>query len=107
MSLATGRGLTVGVGGPAQSTRRPGGGSNGLRAGGRQRTTLERGMVRFLDGPAAGVDLLLLRAPLFLRVTRRSLEWDALDQFDDLPGADEEIIVYRRDGPPGWLHIYR
>jgi hypothetical protein len=54
-------------------------------------------VVSFLDGPAAGVTLSLRRVPKLLRVVRSSKgEWDALDQLDDLPAADERITIYRR-----------
>lgn len=53
-------------------------------------------MAQFLDGPAAGVSLLLNRAPYFLRAVVDSKgNWDALDQGDDLPKPDETIYVYR------------
>jgi len=64
-------------------------------------------MIRFLDGPAAGVTLMLKRAPLMLRVTRQVIArtWDALDQLEDEPDADEEIHLYRLDSPVGSCHI--
>jgi hypothetical protein len=63
-------------------------------------------MTRFLDGPARGVALMLRRAPLFLRVTRDADgNWDALDQLRDMPDAGESIVVYRRRGKAGALHI--
>lgn len=62
-------------------------------------------MTRFIDGPAAGKTLMLKRAPLFLRVTQRGDDWDALDQLDDQPAADEEIHVYRLQGQPGSVHM--
>ena len=66
-------------------------------------------MIRFLDGPAAGVTLVLRRAPLLLRVVSRApargdrdlfggLAWDALDQLGDEPRAGETIHVYLRVG---------
>lgn len=60
-------------------------------------------MVRFLDGPAEGVELALSRAPMFLRVVvdETTLKWDALDQLDDTPGPSERVHVYRRDGGTG------
>jgi len=63
-------------------------------------------MVRFLDGLAAGVVLLLHRAPPYLRVVR-SVDgtWDALDQLDDMPAPDETIHVYRREGPASTVHV--
>jgi hypothetical protein len=63
-------------------------------------------MTRFLDGPAAGVTLMLRRAPVFLRaVTTDGGTWDALDQLDDSPQSTERIVVYRLDGEPTWCHI--
>jgi hypothetical protein len=54
-------------------------------------------MVKFLDGPAAGVTLSLRRIPKLLRVVRSAAgEWDALDQLDDTPATDEKMYVYRR-----------
>ena len=53
-------------------------------------------MIRFVDGPAAGVVLSLRRTPVLLRVVRGpGGNWDALDQLDDTPAADEAIHVYR------------
>lgn len=53
-------------------------------------------MSRFLDGPAAGTDLLIRRAPTFLRVVIDPQgKVDALDQLEDEPGDDERIYVYR------------
>lgn len=55
-------------------------------------------MIRFLDGPAEGRDLMLRRAPHFLRVTtarrRGEVKVDALDQPDDEPTATETVHVY-------------
>lgn len=65
-------------------------------------------MVKFLDGPAAGVVLELRRAPVFLRVlqdTRGLNQWDACDQLTDAPCADEIVTVYVRIGAAGWIHI--
>lgn len=53
-------------------------------------------MTTFIDGPAGGKTLMLKRAPLFLRVTKKHDEIDALDQLDDTPRRDEEIFVYVR-----------
>lgn len=53
-------------------------------------------MTRFIDGPAAGESLMLRRAPYFLRVVQGPTgKWDALDQLDDRPSADETLVVYR------------
>lgn len=63
-------------------------------------------MITFLDGPDAGVRLLLKRAPYFLRVVRSAAGvWDALDQLDDEAEAGETIAVYRRVSQVGRLHI--
>lgn len=53
-------------------------------------------MSKFLDGPAAGQHLALRRAPVMLRVVQGpGGKWDALDQLDDEPAADETIHLYR------------
>lgn len=58
-------------------------------------------MIQFTDGPAAMVFLSLRRAPLYLRVVRSAAgEFDALDQLDDEPAADETVFVYRLAGKP-------
>jgi hypothetical protein len=73
-------------------------------------------VIRFLDGPAAGVSLMLRRAPVVLRVVSRpprgkddtvahGLAWDALDQLDDLPEPRETVHVYRRQRDPTWFHL--
>ena len=63
-------------------------------------------MSRFLDGPAAGINLMLRRAPVFLRVTLdRAAKWDGLDQLGDTPNDDEQIFVYRRQGEPTRMHL--
>lgn len=63
-------------------------------------------MTTFEDGPAAGVVLELRRAPLFLRAVRTpGGAWDALDELEDLPAADETIAVYARQGAPGRIHV--
>jgi hypothetical protein len=65
-------------------------------------------VTRFLDGPAAGVTLFLQRAPLFLRAVRvAGGKWDALDQLDDYPKPNEEIVVYALEGAPTWMHVHR
>jgi hypothetical protein len=65
-------------------------------------------MTRFLDGPAAGAVLMLQRAPFFLRAVRSSAgEWDALDQLDDTPRADEAIVVYQLVSEPSRVHVQR
>lgn len=63
-------------------------------------------MIRFLDGPAAGLVLELKRAPPLLRVVRDPAgAFDALDQLDDAPRPDESVTVYRRVGRPGSVHV--
>lgn len=65
-------------------------------------------MIKFLDGPAAGVTLLLHRAPLFLRAVRDAQgDWDALDQPDDTPKPEETVVVYRRKGDSFTVHMDR
>jgi hypothetical protein len=66
-------------------------------------------MTRFVDGPAAGITLYLRRAPLFLRAVRERGHdtWDALDQIEDVPKTTEEIVVYKLEGEPSWMHINR
>jgi hypothetical protein len=66
-------------------------------------------VIRFLDGPAAGVCLALKRAPLYLRVVhdrRKPVHgWDALDQLDDTPAEREQVTAYKRTGPASWVHM--
>jgi hypothetical protein len=70
-------------------------------------------MTRFDDGPAKGTTLRLMRAPYYLRVCVGPLlddtddrpNIDALDQFDDLPRAHEQLFAYRLTGPAGWMHV--
>lgn len=58
-------------------------------------------MITFADGPVAHAFLSLRRCPIYLRVVRGpDGEIDALDQLDDAPQLDEEIIVYRIVGAP-------
>lgn len=65
-------------------------------------------MTRFEDGPAKGQVLCLKRAPFFLRVVcAADGKWDALDQPDDEPRADETIHVYKLKGTPGFCHVNR
>lgn len=54
-------------------------------------------MIRILDGPAAGAELPLRRAPIFLRVVvnRKNNRIDGLDQLDDTPRPNEDVFVYR------------
>jgi hypothetical protein len=63
-------------------------------------------MTTFLDGPAKDTKLMLTRAPHFLRaVQAKDGTWDALDQPDDTPTADERIVVYVMVGDPTWMHV--
>ena len=65
-------------------------------------------MIRFTNGPAAGVPgLLLRRAPLYLRVVCHDGKWDALDQLDDRPEPGETIYAYRLVEQQGSVHINR
>lgn len=65
-------------------------------------------MTKFVDGPAAGALVFLRRAPLFLRAVKGSVgDWDALDQVDDKPHADETIVAYRRRGDVFTAHVQR
>jgi hypothetical protein len=52
----------------------------------------------FIDGPAAGTNLMLRRAPIYLRVTIDAAagKVDALDQLDDRPEDQETVHVYRK-----------
>ena len=63
-------------------------------------------MLKFLDGPAAGVRLMCARAPLLLRVVR-GVEggWDALDQLGDTPAEGEAVHVYLKASDDGTVHI--
>lgn len=50
----------------------------------------------------------LAHTPLYLRFVRDHRgEWDALDQQDDMPEPDEEIVVGKRKPGEGRLHIGR
>jgi hypothetical protein len=65
-------------------------------------------MTRFVDGPAAGVTLMLRRAPMLLRAVRAADgTWDALDQLEDTPRADETVVVYRMARGPFAMHVNR
>lgn len=64
-------------------------------------------MTKFEDGPAKGVILQLQRSPMFLRVTEMSGKWDALDQWEDIPHADEKIYVYKLSERLGRCHVCR
>lgn len=63
-------------------------------------------MTTFEFGPAHGQTLLLKRAPFFLRVVRTPAgKFDALDQLNDQPDAQETITVYRKLSESGWVHV--
>ena len=66
-------------------------------------------MTRFLDGPAEGVQLMLNRAPVFLRVCvkqgEHAAEVDALDCPEDEPAEGEVLYAYRRVGSVTNMHI--
>lgn len=67
-------------------------------------------MISFLDGPAAGVVLVLNRLPLFIRVVEKpdapaGQKWDALDLLDDAPASGEVVHVYERVKEPRQIHI--
>lgn len=58
-------------------------------------------MVEFLDGPAAGAALRLLRCPIVLRVVRSpSGQIDALNDPEDVARPRESIFVYRLSTKP-------
>ena len=61
-------------------------------------------MHKFIDGPAQGIVLCCQRAPLFIRVVRSHVGFDALDQLDDTPESHEEVFVYVLYGKPGSVH---
>ena len=63
-------------------------------------------MTKFINGSAAGVPLMLRRAPLFLRVVQSEDGGiDALDQLDDVPSATEVITAYRLVENSGMVHV--
>lgn len=63
-------------------------------------------MMRFLDGPAAGVTLAIRRAPCMLRLVQTPEgDWDALDQLDDVAHPTEKIVVYRWRAKPSAVHL--
>lgn len=66
-------------------------------------------MTTFLDGPAMGQNLMLKRAPSFLRVVVciNGKDIDALDIPEDEAKDDEEIYVYILDQEPGKCHVYK
>ncbi len=57
-------------------------------------------MISFRNGPASGQILTLHRAPFLLRVTQEGKSFDALDQLEDEPRAEEALHAYvLEDGP--------
>lgn len=64
-------------------------------------------MTTFQDGPANGQNLMLHRAVRFLRVVHDGTKWDALDQPDDTPAANETLYAYEIVGEPAMCHINR
>lgn len=64
-------------------------------------------MTSFVDGPAMGIDpLMLRRSPVLLRVVRGpDGEWDALDCLDDEAGLGEELFLYILSEKPSPMHI--
>ena len=58
-------------------------------------------MLTFLDGPAAGQELVADRAPRFLRVVQApGGEWFALARVTDVVAPDELVTVYERTNEP-------
>lgn len=65
-------------------------------------------MIIFLDGPAEGQRIEAGRTPIMLRAVRASDEtWDVLNDLHDVARPDEEIFVYRMEGPPTRMHVLR
>jgi hypothetical protein len=68
-------------------------------------------MMRFIDGPAAGVVLTLRRAPILIRAVfngrKQKEQWDALDQPDDVPSPHEKIYLYIAADRPQSIHLSR
>lgn len=65
-------------------------------------------MTAFEDGPAKGKHLMLKRCARFLRVVEAADgTFDALDQPDDMPRADEKLYAYEITGEPAMCHINR
>ena len=62
-------------------------------------------MTKFSDGPAAGIALMLKRAPVFLRVVEKSGKFDALDQLDDVPEPGEKLSAYTLASMPGMAFV--
>jgi len=63
-------------------------------------------MVKFIDGPAEGKELRLMRTPMLLRVVIGPRgKTDALDLPCDVAESGETIFVYRILGKPTHMHI--
>jgi hypothetical protein len=62
-------------------------------------------VTRFEDGPAQNTALSLRRAPYYLRVVMKDGKFDALDQLEDTPAADEQITVYFLKSNDGFVHV--
>lgn len=62
-------------------------------------------MSKFIDGPAAGVELQLRRAPILLRVVHSQAGWDALDQLHDEVRSGEKVYAYILTEPPTSMHL--
>lgn len=66
-------------------------------------------MTTFLDGPAMGQNLVLKRAPSFLRVVHNRVSgiYDALDIPEDEAGPNEDVYVYVLSQEPGRCHVLK
>lgn len=63
-------------------------------------------MLEFIDGPAAGQVLRLMRTPVLIRAVSSPMgKWDALDQPDDVPSRREKIYVYQLVDKPTSMFI--
>lgn len=66
-------------------------------------------MTKLIDGPAAGMILMIRRAPFLLRVTLKNvkgkIECDGLDQPEDAPRPGETLFAYKLKSLPGHVHI--
>lgn len=62
-------------------------------------------MTKFIDGPAKGQTLMLKRAPKFLRVCLSVGTFDALDQLEDSPKANEKLVAYMIKEYRGTCHV--
>lgn len=62
-------------------------------------------MTTFEDGPAKDKHLMLHRCARFLRVVECAGKFDALDQPEDTPAANETLYAYETEGPTGHAHV--